>query len=68
MVYSAVHDTFSCDYSKVAQSLHGKQLAFHYLLDLKEKMQKRRTQNLTPVHFVVQASPTLAHWETIKLK
>lgn len=35
-----VNVTFSCDYCKVAQGLHGKQLAFHYLLDLKEKTQK----------------------------
>lgn len=43
MNYSVVHVTFSCDYSKVTQGLHGKQLAFHYLLDLKDKMETRRT-------------------------
>ncbi len=38
MQYAVVHVTFSCHYSKVTQGFHGKQLAFHYLLDLKEKM------------------------------
>ncbi len=56
------HITFSCDNSKVTQSLHGKQLAFHYLLNLKDKNVNKRTQILTSVQSVVQVFPQ--HWFT----
>lgn len=48
MNYWAVHVTFSCDYSKVTQGLHGKQLAFHYLLDLKDKMENKEDLDCMP--------------------
>lgn len=50
---SVAHITFSCDYSKIAQGLHGKQLSFHYLLDLKRENEKTEGLRFSPVHFVV---------------
>lgn len=42
--FTVVDVTFSCYNSKVAQGFHGKQLAFHYLLNLKKKMAKKKNK------------------------
>lgn len=53
--FTVVDVTFSCYNSKVAQGFHGKQLAFHYLLNLKKKMAKKtKTKtNMTEILYSV---------------
>lgn len=52
--FTVVDVTFSCYNSKVAQGFHGKQLAFHYLLNLKKKMAKKTQKtNMTEILYSV---------------